>query len=366
MNRIRRARPARLAARLALPLLALAVCLIALEAATRGYLRVVMRPGARPYAAMQLDDRLGWKPTPSFHRSGFRADAAGNRYQVDMNVDADGFRRYRADTPRGRVLVVGDSYTWAVDAGDDDTYYAHLHRALEVDVDAIGCGGYGTLQEWMLLDQHVDAPPPTLVLLQMCRNDVVNNSYELESRSIYNNNSMRRPFLAANGSITYAFPCGFPRRFPALRDFANRHSRFLYFLFSRTDRRFAAKGVSVEDLYLRRDEQAERLYTDALRTTGELLKRIRARVPAQIPVAAFCTDDVEPFTGAFAQLAGDAGLVWIPGVAQRVQEARDRGERVTAADGWHWAPRGHALAAEVLIPALRRLLDAGARPPGAT
>lgn len=342
-----------------------ALCALALEAGTRWYVRRQGRPGARPSAAMQLDDRLGWRPMPSFRRSGERADLAGHRYRVETRVDADGFRRYRMEQPRGRLLVIGDSYTWAVDAGDDATYYALLHRDLRMDVDAFGCGGYGTLQEFMVLDDCFDRVHPTAVLLQMCRNDLVNNSYALEARSRINNNSMRRPYLAPDGAVAYAFPCGFPRRLPALRDFANRRSTFLYFLFSRVDRRLAASGVSVESLYEQDDPEAARLYAEAMDVTGRLLHRVRDRVPAGVPVFAFCTDDIEPYTAGFRRIASEAGLLWVDGVAQAVAQARERGEVVQAADGWHWNPRGHELAAGVLAPALRAALDArpAATPP---
>lgn len=307
---------------------------------------------SRAYAAMLLDDRLGWKPMPSFARDGTRTDASGHSYPVIMHVDKDGFRRYRSDSPRGKLFVLGDSFTWAVDAGDDDTYYAHLHRQLGLDVDAFGVGGYGTMQEYLVLDEYIDRIHPSAILLQLFSNDFVNNDYALEIQSTQNNNSMRRPYLGPDDSVVYAFPCGFPSGAPWLRDFANRHSKFLYLLFSRIDQRRAAKTDSIEDRALRGDSEAIRLYEESAAITGRLLKKIRQRVPQDIPVFAFSIDTTGTFADRLPGLCAEAGLIWIDGVAQAVQNAEQTGAVVRAADGIHWNPRGHALAAGVLAPAI--------------
>ena len=331
---------------------ALGLCLAVLEVATRVWYHVNIRNADRAFSALVIDDHLGWRPLPGFYRKGTRTDAAGAKYPVEMRVDAQGFRRYRSDAPRGRLFVLGDSFTWAVDAGDADTYYAHLHRALGLDVDAFGCGGYGTLQAAMILEKHIDAIQPTAVLLQLCRNDFVNNRYDLEVRSIQNNNSMRRPYLGDDGEILHAFPCGFPRHAPALRNFANRHSKFLYFIFSRIDRRLADDVDSIEDRFARGEPDAVALYEKSFEVTTRILKRIRADVPADVPVFAFAVDDTGPFDAIFPALCNEAGVIWLDGVAQAVERAEDAGVVVRAADGSHWNPRGHALAAQVLAPAL--------------
>ena len=331
---------------------ALGLCFAGLEIATRVWYYVNIRNANRAFSALVIDDQLGWRPLPGFYRKGARTDAAGTQYPVEMRVDAQGFRRYRSDTPRGRLFVIGDSFTWAVDAGDADTYYAHLHRRLNLDVDAFGCGGYGTLQAAMVLEEHLDAIQPTAVLLQLCRNDFVNNRYDLEVRSIQNNNSMRRPYLGDDGEIVYAFPCGFPRNAPALRNFANRHSKFLYFIFSRIDRRLAGAVDSIEDRFARGEPDAVALYEKSFAVTTRILKRIRARVPADVPVLAFAVDDTGPFDAIFPALCAETGIRWLDDVAQAIARAEESGVVVRAADHSHWNPRGHALAADILAPAL--------------
>lgn len=335
---------------------ALLVLVGALELATRGVLAWGSRPGARAQAAMQLDEALGWRPTPSFQRRMTRTDAAGVRHAVTIQIDREGFRRYHTNAPAGRLLVLGDSFTWAVDAGDEHAFYAHLHRDLNLEVHAFGCGGYGTLQLYLALDQYLDAIQPTAVLLQFCRNDFINNSYDLEVRSTENNNGLRRPYLQPDGRIAHAFPGGFPRAFPGLRDFANRHSRFLYWCFSRVDRGLAGRGDSIEQRFARGEKDAVFHYLNAVAITTLACKKIRERVPATVPVVAFATDDIPPFDDLFAAICADAGITWIPGVERAIAAAAQRGEPVHADDLGHWNPRGHAIAAGVIAPVLREKL----------
>jgi hypothetical protein len=70
---------------------------------------------------------------------------------------------------------------------------------------AYGGGGYGTLQEYMILDRYVDKINPDMVLWQFCANDLIINSHELESASFSNNNQMKRPYYE-NDQIKWLFP----------------------------------------------------------------------------------------------------------------------------------------------------------------
>ena len=49
-----------------------------------------------------------------------------------------------------------------------------------MEVFAYGAGGYGTLQEYLILDEVVDHIRPTMLLWQFCSNDFINNDHALE------------------------------------------------------------------------------------------------------------------------------------------------------------------------------------------
>ena len=146
--------------------------------------------------AIEPDPHLGWRSIPNLDVTKRATDARGNSYPLRVRTNALGFRRFgdTTRTDRLRLLVLGDSFTQAVEVSDDKTYFAHLSNALHADVFAYGCGGYGTVQEYLVLDQYVDRIQPDAVLLQYCSNDFINNDYALELQSLGNNNAMRRPY----------------------------------------------------------------------------------------------------------------------------------------------------------------------------
>ena len=70
-----------------------------------------------------------------------------------------------------------------------------IRRLLDVEVFMYAGPGYGTLQEYLALDRYLPEVRPDLVLVQLCRNDAVNNLWALERSSYLNNNLMVRPYL---------------------------------------------------------------------------------------------------------------------------------------------------------------------------
>ena len=104
-----------------------------------------------------------------------------------------------------RIAVLGDSYAEALQVSTDKTFWSVLeteladtepfeHRAIEVL--NFGISGFGTAQEYLLLEHEVIAYQPDLVLLAfLTGNDVRNNSKELETAQV-------RPFYSlVNGEL---------------------------------------------------------------------------------------------------------------------------------------------------------------------
>ena len=125
--------------------------------------------------------------------------------------------------------MIGDSFTHATAVSDDLTYHALLAQLLDVEVFAYGAGGYGTLQELMILDRYIDIIRPDVILWQYCANDFINNDNELERLSLVNNNGWVRPYLQ-KGQVQLLSP---KESSLQVREWINRRSRFLYFIVSR-------------------------------------------------------------------------------------------------------------------------------------
>ena len=157
------------------------------------------------------DDLLGWAPTPDMSYTWQPRTLADESYTVQYRTDERGMRPPVVDTARPNLVVVGDSFTQAAQVNTGEAYYHVIGDLLGYDVFAFGAGGYGSLQQYLALRELVAAHDPDVVLWQVCSNDFVNNSYELERRSRINNVRRRRPYWE-DGRVRYRRPYGLLQR----------------------------------------------------------------------------------------------------------------------------------------------------------
>jgi lysophospholipase L1-like esterase len=296
-----------------------------------------------------LDEELGWLPTANYAFSGELVDGEGNPYDVHIQTDSAGYRLFGdpLTTRRKKVLFIGDSFTQAMHVSDDKTYPALLAEALDIEVFSFGVEGYGTLQEYMLLERIIDDVNPDVVVLQFCPNDFINNSYDLELRAIENNNRLRRPYFTEDG-ITYRTPSSHQ----AIREFAANYSKFLYWILSRIDmlRASPAAAASAEssETLIEKEGMAYPYFQRAVHVTELLLKKIRMRVPDAVPVYLFSTHHGEPYYEQIERIADSAGVIFIDGPPQAVTAAQRQGIPTLAADKGHWSNGGHQIVADAL------------------
>ncbi len=289
-----------------------------------------------------LDDELGWRAAPNFRYDGYSTDLDGSVRTIHVTSNTDGFRAFgQMNSGRAKILVIGDSFTQATDVSDDATYYSVLGKHLGAEIFAYGANGYGTLQEYMILDKYLDEINPDLVILQFCPNDYINNSLDLELASKTSNNGMIRPYWR-NGQIEYLLPSPHPR----LRTFGLKYSRLTYLIFSRWDMieaSLAAKKADALDAIEQFDAGAV-LHAEDI--TRELVKKLRMRV-GRIPVIAFSSARRSESDIKFKKLSEDSGISFIDGVGLSVQMRQERGVTVRVRDG-HWNETGHRVVAEKL------------------
>jgi hypothetical protein len=315
----------------------------------------MMRPQSAPVQRtppFRLDQKLGWR---AMEHLTFEYETA-NGTLIRYLTTRDGFREYGdPDSPKARVLVIGDSFTEAREVSNENTYYRVLSQLLPVEIFAYGGGGYGSLQEYLILDEHIDAIRPHVVLWQFTSNDLINNSEELERASYLNNNGLRRPYLRRDGTIYYANP----KPAAAVREFANHYSRLLYLILSRWDiikARFAQgesrKLLESVEISIGKVGGQHAGFQQAIHTTSEIMKRVRQRAGAA-RVVAFVSHCSNEFCDALEAIASSAGIEFIPGVAEVVSAAQEQGRVVLADDGAHWNELGHALVAQVIADHFR-------------
>ena len=293
---------------------------------------------------LRLDEKLGWLPASDYFYSGELLDEGGESYSVKLETDGVGYRKFgdlKTDSKK-KVLFLGDSYTYAMDVSNDKTYYGILENELEIEVFSMGVDGYGTLQEYLLVEKVLVEINPDVVVLQFCPNDFINNHYDLELASAFNNNGLRRPYFE-EGQIQYKTPTNFS----AIREFAASYSEFLYFILNTIDRLKTPPVNSSENLI---EEQglSYPLFKESVEVTDQLLEKIRARVPPGTPIYAFSTNHGAPYHEEFKRLSDKNGIEFVDGTSQALRAAESKGITTRAADKAHWNNQGHQIVAEVL------------------
>jgi hypothetical protein len=298
--------------------------------------------------SIQLDGQLGWRATENYEESLVGITKGGRTYAIHRSQRRHGFRHFGdLHSLKPKLLIIGDSFTQASAVSDTKTYAALLSRLVEMEVFAYGAGGYGTLQEYLILDRYFDEIKPDLILWQFCINDFINNDNELEQTSTANNNGLTRPYWI-NGAITHLSPKPTGQQ---VREWINHHSRFLYFVVSRIDRlRAVTSSTSVEHA-IKTEGFRHSGFQRAVQVTDQLMGRVRARV-GNTPIVAFSCDSTEPYDEAFSVISMHHGIEYWRDIPDVIRRALERGEDVQTPDD-HWNESGHSLVAETVAKHMR-------------
>ncbi|MDA8101148.1 MAG: SGNH/GDSL hydrolase family protein [Nitrospiraceae bacterium] len=323
-----------------------------LEGGARGFafLRDLVAPDSR-----SRSEELGWDVKPDFS-SKYNVRGYG---EVAYTTTKYGFRRFGDPaTTKTKVFVIGDSVTQAYTTTDGTAYFdvlAKLDPSLEIF--AYGCGGYGSLQEYMILDKYIDVIKPDLIIWQFSDNDLINNDYDLESASFANNNHMTRPYYQ-DGKTVWLYP---KQRSGWLYSVV-QSSYLLRFLNIRLKILQAEHEGSIEDT-LNADQP---LAKHALAATDAIMAKVRARSGA-VPIVAFFVGNMQWIGDAFETICRKHDIWYVEDLTDRVNAAKKNGEPVdgTPYDA-HWNAKGHEIAGVYLFSYLEKagLLNKPAPPAG--
>ncbi len=109
----------------------------------------------------------GWTLVPGSH-----AVVRG----LDYTINHQGFRcltDYEDDPDRYKVLIVGDSFTFGIEAGDRETWpYFLQQRDASLNVINLAVGGYGLDQMYLTLAEEIDRFRPHLVVAAYIDDDL--------------------------------------------------------------------------------------------------------------------------------------------------------------------------------------------------
>ncbi len=152
----------RIGFRLAAVLVALVVAGVAFELGLRAFCRSLDRDERT--LLYRYDEQLGWFP-----KANSRGTFTGSR-TISISHNSDGFRgpEYVA-TAKPTLVVLGDSFVWGFDVNADERFTEKLQaRHPEGAVYNLGVSGYGTDQEYLLLQRWFRKYRPRVVLLVYC------------------------------------------------------------------------------------------------------------------------------------------------------------------------------------------------------
>lgn len=306
----------------------------------------------RGFSSMTLDDLLGWRATENYRFDGTKTSADGTSYPVRISSDANGFRMFgNLSSGRPKLLVIGDSFTQAVEVSDDKTYFAIIRGLFDIEVFAYGGGGYGSLQEYMILNRYFDLIKPDLVLWQYSTNDFINNSPELEAASRINNNGLVRPYLWPD-EIQYILP----KRLPEVRAFSIRYCRFCYVILNRLDKLHAQMPLETVEMETHIGGSAYCMFLQSLKVTDKIMEMVRGRA-GSIPIIAFVVGTGFPYgseyEGGFTEISRHHNIILLDGIDHAVREAEKAGKIARSADRSHWNDLGHRIAGQALADSLR-------------
>lgn len=297
------------------------------------------------------DPVIGWKHRPNYGFERDMTDLRGQNYHISYSTHSNGFRSFPAHKTLGdtakTLLVVGDSFTQALDVSDDKTYFYHIGQNSGWRVYAYGMGGYSTLQEYMMIDRYLDSVQPDLVLLQFCSNDYMDNHLSLlrESRGLFGG---WRPYLNLLGKIYYDYPL-------------TRWDTFV-------GKTLLAKQILTREGWLRqtfgqRVRYCEEMipafgkdyqpYAESLAITKMILEKTQQRL-GSIPLVVFCADRFQPQMQDLGNICQELGIPFIPFPVRKMIPDGSKQEHY-AHDTWHWNEAGHKLMGDYITENLSKI-----------
>lgn len=138
----------------------------------------------------RYDEKLGWFPLENSRKT----VKANKIFQVEHN--RRGFRdSEHLVGPNPRIVFLGDSFVWGYDVEKQERFTEKLHEKFSnSSIYNLGISGYGTDQQYLLLQQQYDFYMPNIVFLVFCTdNDKNENSHNYVHRGYF------KPYFVANG-----------------------------------------------------------------------------------------------------------------------------------------------------------------------
>jgi hypothetical protein len=294
------------------------------------------------------DDIKGWRLGENLKYNTKLKDAFNNIYNVSVATNEHGFKTFGdPSSSKIKIFFIGDSFTEGVEVSNDKSYHGIIKNTInDIEVFAYGVGGYGNLQEFMVLDENIDIIKPNVIVLQFFWNDFCRNYYKLDRIKFFYNAGTPRPFLNLDGKITYQYVKQFDNFFVTLPTIVTDNLRILKFLNAKLSGLMHKLGNN-------NSFSNEELQHSAKVT--EMIMQMTKKRAGSIPLYLFCVDTKEPYYHMIKNICQSVGIHFIDSVPQRLEQLEKEHPDITkVADKEHLNETGNRVVAEELILFLKQ------------
>lgn len=299
-------------------------------------------------------NKYGWTPPANTLNHHTVEDMPGQFREVQVRFFQNGFKRWgNPNTDKRKLFVIGDSFAEMTWVPNGEEWYSHLETQLRnIELFVYGAGGYGSLQEYLVLDDYIDKVRPDVILWQFCSNDYEeNNLYELDLLNYPYNSHAVRPYLEEE-RIVYRLPLPYAK----LRGYSFIADRLLK-AYDRLMWRRATRDLNayyVIRAHLTEDEVARRklLHEKSYYVTLEIMKKVKERAK-ETPIYLF--NACNSLTEVEEKICSATGIICLRGIGEYVAEKTREGLTVKVPNDGHWNKLGNQVVGERLVRYFREL-----------
>jgi hypothetical protein len=299
---------------------------------------------------------FGWSVGPNRKHPRTVQDTPGSIRVVTNQYFQNGFKRWgNLNHTHKTALIVGDSMTEMVYVSNGEEWYSYLENAfVDVNFFVFGAAGYGSLQEFLVLDKYYDEINPDYILWQFCSNDYHNNLYDLDIRGYPFNNHMVRPYLEGD-NVVFRLPLPFSslRSWSFIADrLLLQYDRVNWENATRDPEGYRAKQKREKEQWSEEKRQEmETLNKKAFEVTLRIMGKVRERVE-DTPVYFF--NLCKPLSEKEKIICATEKFQCIEGVSAHVSEMEQDGSYLRVVNNRHLNREGNQVVGEWLVDYFHR------------
>lgn len=289
-----------------------------------------------PPAHKQMN-AYGWGQTSPWQETQKIQDKQGTFRDVTITYYNNGFKRWgNLSGSNKKILILGDSFTVDRYVSNGEEWYSYLEKAYpNVSFFVHGAGGFGSLQEYMVMNDNIDKINPDIILWQFCNvNDYTDNYYAYDKMWYGKNTMTFRPYLEGD-KIVYRSPVPFS----LLRQYSAISDKLLAVYDAEYSAFFRKNSIP-------RPNVSDKIKGEAYKVTEEILKKVSKRAGNR---KIYMFNACGPITEKEKKLCKAANMTCIEGIWEGAEKMATKEDPVHPPKDAHWNLKGNKVAGEDLV-----------------